>query len=29
MVNFKFLLIYVYEYQLFIIECLKATHFKN
>ena len=29
MINFKFLLIYVYEYQLFIIKCLKATHFKN
>lgn len=27
--NFKFLLVYVYEYRIFIIKCLKATNFKN
>ena len=29
MMNFKFLLAILYEYQLFIIKCFKATHFKN
>ena len=29
MMNFKFLLIYVYECQLFIIKCLKAKNNNN